>query len=272
VSAADRTADDAIDAPRGSRAGLIFAGRCLVVVVLLLAWEACARNFGMLFFAPPLATFKRIIEIAASGALLDDLVATLRVSALGFVVGCAGGILLPFILRRLPRITLAVEPYIQASMGIPKYALAPWLILWFGIGDAPKLIVVSIMVFYVMFITIFSGIRAVDQRLVNMARIVGASETAIAREIVWAWLLPYFFTGLKIALPRAVSATIVGEFLVASAGIGYSIEHARQLSDTVGVFAGITVAIALVLAIHLIVDAIERRFLAWRPVDRDMEL
>jgi NitT/TauT family transport system permease protein len=273
VSAADQTADDTVGAPtRGSRAALIFGGRCLVVVVLLLAWEVCARHFGMLFFAPPLATFKRIVEIAGSGALVQDLMATLRVSALGFAIGCAGGILLPFVLRRMPRLTLAIEPYIQASMGIPKYALAPWLILWFGIGDAPKLIVVSIMVFYVMFITIFAGIRAVDQRLVNMARIVGGSEATIAREIIWASLLPYFFTGLKIALPRAVSATIVGEFLVATAGIGYSIEHARQLSDTVGVFAGITVAIVLVLAIHLVVDAIERRVLAWRPVDRDMEM
>jgi NitT/TauT family transport system permease protein len=272
VSAADETADAAIGPPRGSRAAVIFAGRCLVVALLLLAWEASARSFGMLFFAPPLATFQRIVEIAASGALAGDLAATLRVSAIGFVIGCAGGILLPFVLRRLPRLTLAVEPYIQASMGIPKYALAPWLILWFGIGDAPKLIVVSIMVFYVMFIQVFAGIRAVDQRLVAMARIVGAGEAAIAREIIWASLLPYFFTGLKIALPRAVSATIVGEFLVATAGIGYSIEHARQLSDTVGVFAGIAVAIARVLAIHHVVDAIERRLLAWRPVDRDMEL
>ncbi|MDB5409320.1 MAG: transporter permease [Rhodospirillales bacterium] len=272
MSTEDQIADTVAEAPRVSRTALIFGGRCLVVVALLLAWEGCARHFGMLFFAPPLATFKRIVDIAASGALITDLVATLRVSAIGFAIGCAGGVLMPFVLRRLPRLTLAIEPYIQASMGIPKYALAPWLILWFGIGDAPKLIVVSIMVFYVMFIQVFAGIRAVDQRLVNMARIAGASEMAIARDIVWASLMPYLFTGLKIAMPRAVSATIVGEFLVATAGIGYSIEHARQLSDTVGVFAGIAVAIVLVLAIHLVVDAIERRILAWRPVDRDMEL
>jgi ABC-type nitrate/sulfonate/bicarbonate transport system permease component len=272
MSAAEQLADDGVAARRSSRAAVIFGGRCLVVVLLLLGWEACARDFGMLFFAPPLATFKRVLEIAANGSLVADLVATLRVSALGFVIGCGSGIVVPFVLRQLPRLTLAIEPYIQASMGIPKYALAPWLILWFGIGDAPKLIVVSIRVFYVMFIQVFAGIRAVDQRLVAMARIVGAGEGTIARAIVWPSLMPYLFTGLKIALPRAVSATIVGEFLVATAGIGYSIEHARQLSDTVGVFAGIAVAVALVLAIHLIVDAIERRVLAWRPVDRDMEL
>jgi sulfonate transport system permease protein len=169
-------------------------------------------------------------------------------------------------------VTDAVEPYIMATMGIPKYALAPWLILWFGIGDTPKLVVVVLMVFYIVFITTFAGIRAVDQRLINMARIAGASELVISREIIWKSLLPFFFTGLKVALPRAVSATIVGEFLVASEGIGHYIEHSRQVSDTVGVFAGIVIATTLVLAINAVVNVIERRALSWRPVEREMEL
>jgi sulfonate transport system permease protein len=179
---------------------------------------------------------------------------------------------LPFVLRRSLRVTEAVEPYIMATMGIPKYALAPWLILWFGIGDAPKLVVVALMVFYIVFITVFAGIRGVDQRLVNMARIAGASETVISREIIWKSLLPFFFTGLKVALPRAVSATIVGEFLVAGEGIGHYIENSRQVSDPVGVFAGIVVATSLVLVINAVVNAIERRALGWRPVEREMEI
>ena len=87
-----------------------------------------------------------------------------------------------------------------------------------------------------------------------MARIVGASETVIAREMIWKSLLPFFFTGLKVALPRAVSATIVGEFLVATEGVGHYIEHARQISDTTGVFAGIVIAMVLVLAINAVVE------------------
>ncbi len=157
-------------------------------------------------------------------------------------------------------------------MGIPKYALAPWLILWFGIGDLPKLVVVTLVVFYILFITTFAGIRGVDQRLIKMARILGANEKTIAREIIWASLLPFFFTGLKIAFPRAVSATIVGEFLVSTQGVGRYIEHARQVSDTTGVFAGIIIAIALVLIINAIVNRIETWALAWRPVEREMEL
>ena len=272
MTQAQLAADRFEEAPQLARKWIVLGGRILLVVVLLLAWEIGARALGSIFLAPPLAVGARILELARSGQLFTDTMATLRVSALGFVIACAAGVLLPFLLRRSQRVTAAVEPYIMATMGIPKYALAPWLILWFGIGDAPKLVVVALMVFYIVFITTFAGVRAVDPRLVNMARIVGASETVVSREIIWNSLLPFFFTGLKVALPRAVSATIVGEFLVAGEGIGHYIENSRQVSDPVGVFAGIVVATTLVLLINAAVNIIERRALSWRPVERDMAL
>jgi NitT/TauT family transport system permease protein len=272
MSEAQLTAETFAEASPMSRRRVILAGRLLLALALLLAWEAGARALGSLFLSPPLEVALRIAELARSGKLFTDILATLRVSALGFVIACAAGVVLPFLLHRSLRLTAAVEPYIMATMGIPKYALAPWLILWFGIGDAPKLVVVALMVFYIIFLTVFAGIRGVDQRLIAMARIAGAGERTIAREIVWNSLLPFFFTGLKVALPRAVSATIVGEFLVAGEGIGHYIESSRQSSDPVGVFAGIVVATALVLAINAVVNAVERRALAWRPVEREMEI
>jgi NitT/TauT family transport system permease protein len=269
---ADLTAPLISEAPIASRKWAVLGGRLLLAVLLLLAWELGARTLGSVFFASPLDVLVRIGNLARSGQLAADIASTLRVSALGFAIACVAGVLLPFLLRRSPRVNEAVEPYIMASMGIPKYALAPWLILWFGIGDLPKLVVVTLMVFYIVFITTTAGIRAVDQRLINMARVAGAGEAVIAREIVFKSLLPFFFTGLKVALPRAVSATIVGEFLVATEGIGHYIEYSRQISDTVGVFAGIVVAMALVLSINAVVNVLERRALAWRPVEREMEL
>jgi NitT/TauT family transport system permease protein len=257
---------------RVARQWLVRGGRLLVAVALLASWELGARTLGPLFFAPPVAVLRRIGELAQSGQMLADIAATTRVSALGFLLAAVAGVLLPFTLRHSPRATQAIEPFIMASQGIPKYALAPWLILWFGIGDLPKLVVVTTVVFYILFITTFAGIRGVDQRLVNMARVLGAGERTISREIIWTSLLPFFFTGLKIAFPRAVSATIVGEFLVSTEGVGHYIEHARQVSDTTGVFAGIVIAIALVLAINGLVNLLERRALRWRPVEREMEL
>ncbi|HEY7665236.1 MAG TPA: ABC transporter permease [Xanthobacteraceae bacterium] len=272
MTEADLTAPMVSEAPVAARRWAVLGGRVLLAVLLVLGWELGARTLGSVFFAAPLDVVVRIAALAQSGQLAVDVASTLRVSALGFAIACAAGCLLPFLLRRSPRVSEAVEPYIMATMGIPKYALAPWLILWFGIGDLPKLVVVTLIVFYIIFITTTAGIRAVDQRLINMARVVGAGEAVIAREIIWKSLLPFFFTGLKVALPRAVSATIVGEFLVATEGVGHYIEYSRQISDTVGVFAGIVIAMALVLSINAVVNAVERRALAWRPVEREMEL
>jgi NitT/TauT family transport system permease protein len=271
MSTADITSDP-VESTVIPRQWIITGGRLALAIALLLAWEWGARAFGPLFFAPPLATAQRIVEMAGNGKLITDIAATLRVSAIGFVIGCGFGVLLPFLLRLSPRATEAIEPFIKASQGIPKYALTPWLILRVGIGDAPKAIVVTLFVFYIVFITVFAGVRNVDQRLISMARVVGANERTIARKVIWISLLPFFFTGLKVALPRAVSAAIVGEFLVATEGVGFSIERSRQLSDTTGVFAGIVVAVALVLAINAVVNALERHALRWRPTDRDMQM
>src|ERR1044071_8345313 len=107
---------------------IVTGGRVLLGLALLGAWEWGARAFGSLFFAPPLATAQRIVEMAASGKLLTDTIATLRVSVMGFVTGCVAGICLPFLLRLSPLVTASVKPFILATQGIPKYALTPWMI------------------------------------------------------------------------------------------------------------------------------------------------
>jgi NitT/TauT family transport system permease protein len=258
--------------PIGWRQYAVTVGRIVLVLLLLAAWKVGADVAGPLYVADPAKVAQRIVEDAASGALLRHIYVTLRLATIGFAIGCAFGVALPFLLRRLPRLTAAVEPYIMASVGVPKYALVPLFILWFGIDDAPKLWLVGLLVFYPVFIAVFAGIRNVDRRLINMARVAGASEAAISREVVWNSLLPFFFASLKIALPRAVSAAIIGEFLVGNEGLGFLIENSRQNFDTTGVFAGVVVSTAVVLAINAVLVGLDRYFSAWRPVDRDMEM
>jgi sulfonate transport system permease protein len=259
-------------APIRWRQHAVTIGRVALAAILILAWKLGADIAGPLYVADPFRVFWRIVDDTWSGTLLRHIAVTLRLAAIGFAIGCFCGIALPFALRRLPRLTAAIEPYIMASVGIPKYALVPLFILWFGIDDAPKLWLVGLLVFYVVFIAIFAGIRSVDRGLIDMARVVGASETRIAREVVWNSLTPFFFAALKIALPRAVSAAIIGEFLVGNEGLGYMIEYSRQNFDTVGVFAGIVVATALVLVINAVLVMVDRRVNAWRPTDRHMQV
>jgi NitT/TauT family transport system permease protein len=273
MSATQSTLDLAAEpAPIRWRQYAVTAGRVVLFLVLLAVWKIGADVAGPLYAADPVKVVQRIAEDAASGVLLRHIYVTVRLAGIGFAIGCFFGVALPFVLRRLPRLTAAIEPYIMASVGVPKYALVPLFILWFGIDDAPKLWLVGLLVFYPVFIAVFAGVRNVDRRLINMARVAGASEAAISREVVWNSLLPFFFASLKIALPRAVSAAIIGEFLVGNEGIGYLIENSRQNFDTVGVFAGVVLATVLVLVINAILVRLDRRFSAWRPVERDMEL
>jgi NitT/TauT family transport system permease protein len=250
----------------------VAAGRIALGVVLILAWKIGSDVAGPLYVADPFRVLERIVTDTQSGTLVRHVAVTLRLSTIGFALGCVCGVLLPFWLRRVPRLSNAVEPYIMASAGVPKYALVPLFILWFGIDDTPKLVLVGLLVFYPVFIAVFAGIRNIDRRLIDMARVVGASETKIAREVIWNSLLPFFFAALKIALPRAISAAIIGEFLVGNEGLGFLIENARQNFDTVGVFAGIVVATTLVLVLNALLVLIDRRCNAWRPADHDMTL
>jgi NitT/TauT family transport system permease protein len=262
-------ADDLAESGRASRRLAVAAGRFALALLLVLAWHLGAERLGPLVLPAPTAVFDRLVEIATSGQLWRDTYATLGLSLAGFALGCAAGIALPFLLRLSPRLTAALEPYIMMTVGVPKYAMMPLFILWFGVDHAPKLILVGILVFYVVFIAVFAGIRAVDRRLVAMARIVGAGEAVIAREVIWNSVLPFFFAALKVAMPRAVSAAIVGELLVGGQGLGHYIENARQTTDIVGVFAGIIVATALVLAINAALVFADRRLGAKRGVVND---
>jgi NitT/TauT family transport system permease protein len=272
MSAITQAAEAVETGSRNARRWLVAGGRVALTLLLILVWQMLADALGPMFLPEPRVVFARTVDFTLSGEAVRHTLATLRLSAVGFIIGCAFGIAIPFALRLSPRLTSAIEPYVMMSVGVPKYAMMPLFILWFGIHDAPKLVLVAILVFYVVFIAVFAGIRSVDRRLVNMARIVGASEAAISREVIWNSLLPFFFAALKVALPRAVSAAIIGELLVGTEGLGRYIENSRQMTDTVGVFVGVIFATALVLAVNAVLVAVDRRVQAWRPVERDMAL
>jgi NitT/TauT family transport system permease protein len=242
----------------------ITLGRILVGALLLLGWEVAHRILGGTYVAAPGAVAARVLALVASGEVWRHLYATLLVAAVGFLLGWLAGFALPILLSRSRRLMAAVEPYVIAAMGIPLFALIPLLILWFGIGMSPRVVIVTSMVFFMVFITTLSGLRALDRRMVDMARVLGASDWQLTRHIRRHAIRPFLFAGLKLAVPRAISATIVSEFLVSQAGLGYYIEHARQTADTVGVFAGILLVVALVAASDLILSAWERRATRWQ--------
>jgi len=244
---------------------IVLAGRLFLGLALVAAWQATADALGPFFFAAPGEVALRLVEIAGDGTLWRHAVATLQLAATGFVPAAALGVLLPIVLAFAPRLRTAIDPYVRGAMGVPPFALAPLLVLWLGIGQAPKVAIVLAVVFFLMFVATEAGVRNIDRRLVTMSRVLGAGRAQLAAEVLFRSTLPFVLTGIKIAVPRAIGAAIVGEILVSERGLGHYIEHSREMSDQPGMFAGVVAVTVLILIINDGLRRIEASALAWRP-------
>lgn len=228
------------------------------IVALLTLWELASVTVGAYWVPGVGAVFGRVTSELINGALMRDVTATGTLFVTGTAVGLILGSAAACALRLSPRIDRMVQPFITAAMSVPKLGLVPLLVLWFGTGWAPKVGLVALTVLFIVFALTYSGLLAIDQRLVMTARVLGASQLQVTRSVVIPAVWPFVLTGLEVALPWALSAAIVAEYLSANNGIGHGIEQARQMSDTVGVFYGIVLATVVVVACSLTLDATRR--------------
>src|SRR6185503_15594556 len=157
--------------------------RLFLLVVCIAIWQACSAAFGMHWFSSPWAATRRFYDLSINGDLLFHAEYTVKAAFVGFLVGGIPGVVLPFMLRRRPVLNAVFDPYLAGGYGIPKLALAPLFVLWFGIDLEPKVALVASIVFFVVFFSTMAGVQAVNAQLVNMARVAGASERDIARHI-----------------------------------------------------------------------------------------
>lgn len=250
----------------------VLIDRILVCIACLALWQIASWILGTYWVSTPWATISRFFVSLWDGELIRHAGYTVEEAALGGVIGAVPAIILPFALRRFPTIVQIIDPFMIGGYGLPKLALAPLFILWFGIGITTKVVFVASIVFFLMFYNGLAGILSIDPRLVAMLRVAGASQWAVTREIVWNTTKPFLFSGLKIALPRALSGAVVGEFIAADAGLGWYIQNARSLNDTTGVVAGAVVVTVLVIGVNAALKRVQARSLAWRPVSRDMTI
>lgn len=249
----------------------LIVARTAVTVLLVAAWLAVARSYPTLV-ATPQATLQRVVELFSTRALLPMIGTTAGEAAIGLILGAGLGVVLPFLVHLSARLQAVAEPFARAAVGIPKLALSPILILWFGIGLGSKVVLVALMTFFLVFVATAAGIRSIGPNLVQAVSIFGASKLEIAREVVWNSVQPFVWTALRAALPWAINAALVGEFLAAENGVGHYIEQSYNSADIAGVYAGITLIVILVFASDAALMALQRRCLAWRPVDQDLVL
>ena len=249
----------------------LMIARTAVAVLLVAAWLAAAQAYPTLI-ATPQATFHRVVELFSSGEIFPMVGATAGAAAIGLSLGAGLGVILPFLVNMSARVQAVAEPFARAAVGNPKLALSPILILWFGIGLGSKIVLVALMTFFLVYVATSAGIRSIGQNLVQTVSIFAASKLEIAREVVWNSVQPFVWTALRAALPWAINAALVGEFLAAENGVGHYIEKSYNSVDIAGVYAGIFLIVVLVFAADAALMALQRRCLAWRPIDREMVL
>jgi NitT/TauT family transport system permease protein len=236
-------------------------------IVLLLFWQwASGRLIRTVYISRPTDIAVRLYEEFATGAILPDLATTAEELILGYVIGVAVGIIGGYTLGRAPRLARIFEPYVMAFYGIPKIALAPLFIIWFGIGLWSKVALAATMVFFLVFYNVYMGVRSVDRELIHITMIMGASESQLTRHVYLPAAAPFIIMGMRMAIPYSVIGVIVGEFTSSVKGLGLLISQASSNYDPAGVFAGIAILLCFIFLANAGASRLERRLLRWQPV------
>ena len=242
-----------------------FAGAATLMGLLVL-WQAAAGQgwISSRFLPTPLAIGQALWGLAASGELWGHLSASLRRFGLGWAMGTAAGLVVGFAIGLF---TLARSPgmaVVSALFPIPKIALAPLFIIWFGIGEGSKLATLAFGVFFPTVINTVAGVDGVARNLIRMGQSFGMSWGAIVVKIVLPGALPAILSGFRITTSTAVILLVAAEMIGADRGIGSFVLQAGNLYDTEGLMAGIVMLSVLGLSVAWLIGRVERLLLAWR--------
>jgi len=236
-------------------------------LVLLLLWELGSRS-GLIperTLAAPSAVLSTLFGMILTGELPSNLlVSSLRVLT-GLAIGISVGIVLALVAGLSRTGEAAVDPLMQIKRTIPTLALTPLFIVWFGIGELPKVALIAFASIFPIYLNLYSGIRGVDVRLIEGARSFGLSQSELIWHVILPGALPSLLVGLRYSLSVSILVLVVAEQINASAGLGYLINNARDFMRTDIIVVCLIVYAGLGLLADWLVRLVERRALVWRP-------
>lgn len=242
--------------------------RRLAPIALLLAglavWEVWVRWAETPhWFLPPPSVIARTI-VRDRSLLLDNAWVTLQEILLGFLVALVAGILAAIAIHGSRVVEQTLYPVLVASQAVPIVALAPLLLIWFGHGLAPKVIVTALVAFFPITVNVVDGFRSADRELLDLLRVLGAGSWARFRLVTFPSALPFLFSGARIGIAVAVIGAVFGELVGAEAGLGHLLTLSSANLRTDRVFACVTVLAVLAVGLFMLVTALERWLLPWR--------
>ncbi|TWA69933.1 NitT/TauT family transport system permease protein [Azospirillum brasilense] len=256
--------------PRAPRPvnGTLIAG--LGLVALFAGWALAVRFLDVpsYILPSPSAVWKALwsgLAVSPSDPLgyYLPLWGTLKNAAIGLAAGGGLGLLLGSLMAESRTIEKLLMPYAFALQSLPKVAIAPLVVIWFGFGDGSKIAIAGLLSFFPILINSFTGLRSVDPEKIDLMRSLSASRFETYRIVKLPNAAPYIFAGLDMAVVYALLGTIVAEFLGAQQGMGVVITQAQAVTDVAGVFAALVILGAFGILLHGIVRGLEQRIVHW---------
>jgi NitT/TauT family transport system permease protein len=237
----------------------------MMAVLVFGGWEAAVWLFAIpkIVLPPPSAIVLSLWQAVQSAEFHRDLLVTLWEIVAGFALGSLGGLLLGFLVALSPLAERLVYPYVVAFQTLPKVAVAPIIVIWFGYGLSSKIIITATIAFFPLLANTIMGLRAAPADQVEMLVSCTASRWQVFRMVRVMAALPYIFVGLDVAIVLSVIGAIVGEFVGAKAGLGYLLMQKNFNFDMAGTFAILVVLSLIGIVLHAIVQAVQRRVIFW---------
>jgi ABC-type nitrate/sulfonate/bicarbonate transport system permease component len=227
-----------------------------LVVVLVAAWEGVVRAFAIAPYKLPAPARVGRALLDQRSTLFTDLRATLTSAVLGLLLGVAVGVVVAVPVATLPLLRRAVQPLLVASQSIPPFVYGPLLIVWFGYGRLPHVLVTTLVVFFPVVVSTVDGLVHVDRELVELLRGMGASRWQVVVKVMIPGALTPFVAGVKIGAAFAMFGAVFGEWIAATEGLGVYLNRAAHSFRNDRVFAATivlaTVSVALFGLVHLI--------------------
>jgi sulfonate transport system permease protein len=241
--------------------------RVLSPLVLVVLWQiGCSTGLiSSRTLAAPSQVISSFVDLTADGSLQHHLLVSLGRVAKGMAVALSvgGGLALLSGLSRTGE--FVIDAPMQMLRTLPVLALIPFFIIWFGIGELPKVALVAVAAIFPIYLTLYSGIRGVDPKLVELAKVIGLSRSALIRHVILPGALPTALVGVRYSLGIAWLILVAAEQVNATSGIGYLMNDARDFMRIDIMVVGLLIYALLGLAVDILVRWLERRLLGWRP-------
>jgi NitT/TauT family transport system permease protein len=234
-------------------------------VVTVGGWELACRflDVPIIIVPPPSRVAAALWQMLVNGDMLVHFGVTAYETLVGFVFGALFGLVLGGLVAQFPLLERTLYPYIVAFQTLPKVAIAPIIVIWFGYGVTSKIVITATIAFFPLLANTIVGLRAVPQDQVELMVAFTASRWQVFWKARIPQALPYIFVGLDVAIVLSVIGAIVGEFVGSQAGLGYLILQKNFNMDMSGVFAILIVLSLFGIGLHMIVNAIQRRVVFW---------